>query len=413
MEKLQPILNKLKGALDHLEKIVLGVVLLAVAVTSVLKLLSARGELDAVNKAAGVITFGGQMRQPEDIDKFAKLVLTSREDPPAINLDGTNHLVFNAAKWSRIINNGVTNVFRDSQELPLGISALRVTEIREVRLLITPKIQFNRSPAQLGENNMRYRFEAIDEYPSMFVSLHEYMAYWRKSPNWRSYAEYNTPRMQSFMPQKRPFPPNTKALSPNLQPHALRKLSALHLFNDGLVRQHPDWFVGFRFTAATKASKIEDVICTLDIIHGLPGGGLVTNKNRVAKHNQPISFIRGYEADLFFQTKFTAQPMEWKDCRVGRLFSVDGEVFRILKVTPDLVQLISDQGFGGNGKIHDKPFRRPGSIQVRPGLNIPVPGGLNIPVPGGGTNAAPTNAVPARSPVTNPPVANPSVVGGQ
>jgi hypothetical protein len=405
MEKLQPILNKLKGVMDHLEKVILGVVLLAVAVTSVHKLLSARGELDAVNKTAGDITFGGQMHQPEYVDRFAKLVLTSREDPPAINLDGTNHLVFNAAKWSRIINNGVTNVFRDSPDLPLGISALRVTDIREVRLIITPKIQFNRSPAKLGENNMRYRFEAIDEYPSVFMSLPVFMQYWRRDPNWRSYANYNTPRMQSFMPQISPRAPNAKALSPNLQPQALRKLSALHLFNDSLVRQHPDWFVGFRFIAATKASKIEDVICTLDIVHGLPGGGMVTNKNRVAKHNQPISFTRGYEADLFFQTKFTAQPMEWKNCRVGRLFSVDGEVFRILKVTPDLVQLISDQEFGGNGKIHDKPFRRPGPIQVRPGLNIPVPGG--------GTNAAPTNAVPARSPVTNPPVANPSVVGGQ
>jgi hypothetical protein len=404
MEKLQPILNKLKGAVDHLEKIILGVVLLAVAVTSVLKLLSARGELDAANKAAGEMTLGGQMRQPEDIDRFAKLVLTSREDPPEINLDGTNHLVFNAAKWNRIINNGVTNMFRDSPDLPLGISALHVTEIREVRLIITPKIQLSRAPGHLGENNMRYRFEAIDEYPSVFMSLPEYMAYWRRDPNWRSYANYNTPRMQSFMPQISPRAPNTKKLSPSLQPQALRDLTVLHLFNDGLIRQHPDWYVAFRFTAATKASKIEDVICTLDIILGLPGGGLVTNKNRVAKHNQPISFTRGYEADLFFQTRFTAQPMEWKDCRVGRRFSVDGEVFRILTVTPDLVQLVSDQGFGGNGKIHDKPFR-PGPIQVRPGLNIPVPGG--------GTNAAPTNAVPARPSVTNPPVANPSVVGGQ
>jgi len=121
---------------------------------------------------------------------------------------------------------------------------------------------------------------------------------------------------------------------------------------------------------------------------------MVTNKNRVAKHNQPISFTRGYEADLFFQTKFTAQPMEWKNCRVGRRFSVDGEVFRIIKVIPDLVQLVSDQGYGGNRQIYDKPFR-PGPVQVRPGLNIPVPGG--------GTNAAPPNAVPVRPPVTNPP----------
>jgi hypothetical protein len=308
-------------------------------------------------------------------------------DPPAINLGGTNHLVFNPAKWNRVVNNGVTNVFRDSPDLPLGISALRVTEIRKVRLLITPKIQFNRAPVKLGENNMRYRFEAIDEYPSVFTSLPEYMAYWRKSPNWQSYANYNTPRMQSFMPQKRPFAANSKALSPNLQPHALRKHIALHLFNDGLVRQHPDWFVGFRFTAATKADRIENVICTLDIVHGLPGGGMVTNKNRVAKHNQPISFTRGYEADLFFQTKFTAQPMEWKNCRVGRRFSIDGEVFRILKVTPDLVQLVSDQGFGGNRQIYDKPFG-PGPVQVRPGLNIPVPGGG-------------TNAVPVRPPVAN------------
>ena len=399
MEKLQPILNKLKGVVDHLEKIILGVVLLAVAVTSVLKLLSARGELDAVNKTAGDLTFGGQMRQPEDIGRFAKLVRTSREDPPAINLDGTNHLVFNAAKWNRVINNEVTNVFRDSPDFPLGISALRVTDIREVRLIITPKIQLNRSPAQLGENNMRYRFEAIDEYPSVFASLPVYMQYWKKNPSWRQFIKYDSLRLRRFMPQTHPRASGVKALSNNLQPLPLRRASFLHLFNAAELQLNPDWYVAFRFTAATKASKIEDVICTLDIIHGLPGGGLVTNKNRVAKHNQPISFTRGYEADLFFQTKFTAQPMEWKKCRVGRLFSIDGEVFRILKVTPDLVQLISDQGFGGNGKIHDKPFR-PGPIQVRPGLNIPVPGGG-------------TNAVPARPPVTNPPVVNPPTVGGQ
>ena len=189
------------------------------------------------------------------------------------------------------------------------------------------------------------------------------------------------------MPQKRPFPPNTKALSPSLQPSTLRNLSFLHLFGNPQIRQRPDWFVGFRFTAASKADRIEDVICTLDIIHGLPGGGLVTNKNRVAKHNQPISFTRGYEADLYFKTKFTAQPIEWKNCRVGRRFSVDGEVFRIIKVTPDLVQLVSDQGYGGNRQIYDKPFR-PGPNQVRPGLNIPVPGGG-------------TNAVPVRPPAAN------------
>jgi len=271
---------------------------------------------------------------------------------------------------------------------------LRVTEIREVRLLVTPKIQLSRAPGQLGENNMRYRFEAIDEYPSVFASLTEYMAYWRRDPNWKSYANYNSPRIQSFMPQKRPFAANSKALSPTLQPDPRRKVTPLHLFPAGSIRQRPDWFVGFHFTAATKASKIEDVICTLDIIYGDPHGGMTTNTARVAKHNQPISFVRCHEADLFFQTKFTAQPMEWKNCRVGRRFSVDGEVFRILEVTRSSVQLVSDQEFGGNRQIYDKPFRA-GPIQVRPGLNIPVPGGG-------------TNAVPARPPVVNPPA-----VGGQ
>jgi len=404
MEKLQPILNKLKGAVDHLEKIILGVVLLAVAVISVLKLLSARGELNAANKAAGEITFSGQMRPPEDISRFATLVTNSLKHPPAINLDGTNHLVFNPAKWNRVVSSLGTNVFRDSPDLPLGISALRVTEIREVRLLITPKIQLSRAPGRLGENNMRYRFEAIDEYPSVFASVPEYMLYWRRDPNWSGYnnPKYDTLRMRSFMPQKRPKA-NTKAMSPTLQPDPRRKVTPLHLFPIAAIRLRPDWFVGFRFTKATKTDKIEDVICTLDIIHGLPGGEIVTNKNRVAKHNQPISFTRGYEADLFFQTRFTAQPMQWKNCRVGRRFSIDGEVFRILKVVPDLVQLVSDQEFGGNRKIYDKPFR-PGPVQVRPGLNIPMPGG---------TNAVPTNAVPARPSVTNPPVINPPAVGGQ
>jgi hypothetical protein len=415
MEKLQPILGKLKGALDHLEKIILGIVLVAVAVISVKMLLGAKGELIDVSKATEITTLGGTLSKPNDISSLSNLVRVSSDDPPSIDLVGDNHSVFNAAKWNKIVTNSivngktvsVTNLVRDSVTRPLGISALRVEGIKEIILKITPKIQFNRSPAKLGDNNMRYTFEAEDEYPSRHMSVPEFMAF-KRGVRHSYYAgrAVDTVRMRSFLPQIRPFG-GKKALSPSLQPQAKSKQHPLHLFKN--LRHPSSWEVGFRFTGASLANpqhppakQIEDVIVTFDIIYGLPSGGYMTNLNKNAKADQPIPITRGYTADLVFKTEFTPRPIRWEGARVGLRLSIDQEVFRVLSITADMVQLVSDRGFGGNGQIFDKQLQGVGPGQpVKPG--IPA-----IPVPGGGTNAPSTNTLPARPAMAIPPTA-----GGQ
>ena len=406
MEKLQPILGKLKGALDHLEKIILGIVLVAVAVISVMMLLGAKGELTDVSKATQITTLGGGETKPEDISSLSNLVRISSDDPPNINLVGDNHTVFNSAKWNKVVTNGVdatgktvsvTNLVRDSVTRPLGISALRVEGIKEIILTITPKIQFNRTPTRLGPNNMRYTFEAEDEYPSRHMSVSQIMVvkYGNRHPYYAGRG-VDTLRMRSFLPQIRPFG-RKKAISPSITPHKNSDVRSLHLF--GGIPHPTSWEVKYRFTDASLATRIEDVVLTLDIIYGLPSGGYMTNLNQKAKANQPIPVTRGYTADLFFQTEFTPKPIRWEGAREGLRLSIDQEVFRVIKITSDMVQLVSDRGYGGNGQIFDKPLQGVGPGQpVKPGL----PG---IPVPGGGANAPPTNTVPARPTVAIPPAA--------
>ncbi len=391
MEKLQPILAKLKGVVDHLEKIILGLVLVAVAVVSVLMLLGAKGEMNEVSKATENTTLGGGQPPEQDFSSLANLVRAASGDPPRINLGGTNHTVFNPIKWNKVVTNGVTNLVRDSVTEPLGVSALRVEKIREIILKVTPKIQYNRSPTQLGENNMRYTFEAEDEYPVRPMTVGEFMAF-RRGVRHAYYSQptVDTPRIRAFLPQIRI---GSKAQSNSLQPSPRADLKPLHLFGDRLPMT--SWYVGFKFKEASRATRIEDVVVKLDILYGLPSGGFITNANQTAKHNQPIAFTRGYEADLVFQTKFTAKPIRWEKAREGLRLSIDQEVFRILKIRADMVQVVSDRGFGGNGQIFDKPWNR-GAKPVQPGMP-------NIPVPGGG----PATNNPARPAVVNPASAPP------
>ena len=281
---------------------------------------------------------------------------------------------------------------------PLGISALQVTRIKPILLTITPKIQYNRAPTQLGENNMRYTFEADDEYPSRHMSVGEFMAF-RRNIRHSYYSQRNidTIRMRSFLPQIRPFQ-RQKAVSRSTQPRTNGDVKPLHLF--GNIRHPLSWEVRYRFTKASRARLIENVVVTFDVIYGLPSGGLVTNLNQTAKANQPVPFTRGHMADLYFKTEFTPEPIVWEGVREGLRLSIDQEVFRVIKITPDLVQLVSDRGYGGNVQIFDKPWAKGGVDPANP----PRPGVPVIPVPGATTNVMPT---------AQPPVVNPPATGGQ
>ena len=101
MEKLKPILDKLKGVLNHLEKVILGLVLIAVATLSVLELLSARKEMKAAEEKEVPVTLrGGDYElDPEVESKFKELIAQASGSPDPLILEGSNHWVFNPRKW--------------------------------------------------------------------------------------------------------------------------------------------------------------------------------------------------------------------------------------------------------------------------------------------------------------------------
>ena len=61
--------------------------------------------------------------------------------------------------------------------------------------------------------------------------------------------------------------------------------------------------------------------------------------------------------------------MELKNFREGRRLMIDGEVFRVFRITSDTVSLVSDPVYGGNGKIFEKKLPQP----VAPAPPVPVP----------------------------------------
>ena len=69
----------------------------------------------------------------------------------------------------------------------------------------------------------------------------------------------------------------------------------------------------------------------------------------------PIS--RGFSADFTYRTKYH-KGIALAGFRVGRHLMIDGEVFRVFKITADTVSLVSDPLYGGNGKIYEKKWVR-------------------------------------------------------
>ena len=136
--------EKLKLLLEHLDKIILGLVLIAVAVLSVLQLLTAKKELGDLAQVDTDISLGGKILEKEDLSGLNKLVERSMQAPDAISLKGTNHLVFNPRRWKEItlMDTGEKVVAIDSISNRLGISALVVESIRPLKTRIIPKAFF-------------------------------------------------------------------------------------------------------------------------------------------------------------------------------------------------------------------------------------------------------------------------------
>ena len=146
-----------------MEKIILGLVLLAVATLSVLKLLAARKDVSAIDGGEEPVILGGSIlalenERPKNLNTLIK---KSKEDPDAISLKGTNHLVFNPRVWKEIpLTNGEPPLLiMDSPDAPLGISALQVSSITNFKALLNAR-------AFIGGGIIRHEFTWLDrEYP--------------------------------------------------------------------------------------------------------------------------------------------------------------------------------------------------------------------------------------------------------
>jgi len=360
------VAEKLTKVLDHLEKIILVIVLVAVAAISVMKFLSVKKDSEELAKVDFEIRLAGKILANEGPTNLVELLKRSKEKPDAISLKGTNHLVFNPRKWKEItlLDTREKIIVIDSPSEPLGISALKVEAIRSLSTRITPR-------AFVGSaNTIRYEFALNDsEFPARDL--------WPRPP------------LNTFI-QTTNFPPEfTSVIKRGWLPNPKKEPQPIHGFTSRqgayYLRQHPEWEIKVGFKAASPAAAadinqalarqdrmVPNVIFDLDIVFGKVGGGYVTNSVRQVSGAE-IKEVRGYEADFSYKTKYTSQPIQLRRFREGRRFVIDGEVFRIISILEDKVMLISDLDFAGNGKIYDK-FLRPKVAPAQPPAAAVVPG---------------------------------------
>ena len=359
--------EKFSKVLDHLDKIILALVLIAVATISVMKVHEAKKESDEVGKVKFDIELGGKILANEGITNLAGLLERSKEKPDAISLKGTNHLVFNPRKWKEItlLDTGEKIVVIDSPLEPLGVSALRVEAIRSLKTRITPKAVVG------GANTIRYEFALNDsEFPARDLWQRPPLNTFIQTTNWP--AQFTSVIKRGWLPNPKKEP----------QPiHGFTSSQAAYY-----LRLHPEWEIKLGFKAFSNPSQADinqalaspdrmmpNVIFDLDIVFGKEGVGYITNSVRQVSGAE-IEEIRGYEADFSFSTKYTPQPIQLRKFRKGRRFVIDGEVFRIISITEDKAMLVSDLVFGGNGKIYDKPLR-PKVAPAQPPAAVVAPGG--------------------------------------
>ena len=254
---------------------------------------------------------------------------------------------------------------RDSIKEPLGVSALQVTRIVPVRLIVTPIARL-----ALGGAKVQYKFEQMDYYPMVFRQLPP------------AYGPIST-----FLPHL----PQAQKIDRRLTREAKRGPVELHWwYNQSRAVQnnirlyHPDWIVKIDFKNATPTPPqfvaeakipqqfVDSVRFDLDIIYQTPGGQVITQPYKNVQSKSPIAIIRAYQADFLFRTKYHAAK-NFNAYREGRHIMMDGEALLIYKITPNEVHLVSDLAFGGNGKSYIKKLGVAAPAAVAGGAGVPVP----------------------------------------
>lgn len=349
--------EKLKLLLEHLDKIILGLVLIAVAVLSVLQLLTAKKELGDLAQVDTDISLGGKILEKEDLSGLNKLVERSMQAPDAISLKGTNHLVFNPRRWKEItlMDTGEKVVAIDSISNRLGISALVVESIRPLKTRIIPK-------AFLGSaNTVRYEF-GLNDSEYLFRDIVPQEPYRTFFGTTNFFAQFTSTVKRGWLPNPKHTP------------------EPIHGFTQQLafLQRHPEWEVSLAFKGASQPTPqdiqaalgnpdrmIPRVIFDLDVVFGQEGGGYVTNSLKQTSGTE-LSFTRGFVADMAYKTQYINQKIAWKGYRKGRRLMIDGEVFLIVRVESQKVLLQADPIYGGNGKIYEKALQQNAALNANP-----------------------------------------------
>ena len=347
-------LDKLKGLLNHLEKIILGLVLVVVATFSVLELINARKDIADLKSLDPQVILGGELLDysKEQPQHLALLLEKAMEKPDAIDLGGSNHLVFNPRVWKEIMltNSPEPLLVMDSPREPLGISALKVAAIRTNTALLKAR-------AFIGAGAVRHEFLLMD-------TNHPVQPYAIQRPN----------PITTFLPQQ-PMPPQMCMYQTTGWLPDTNKVRSLHGFQGQQamwLRYQPDWEFQLLFKAVTQATPaqlaqaqsdpentIRGLIYNIDLIQGLKEGLYPYQTNAVRlMSNEPYEVVRSFEADFSYETKYHKPPLQLRKFREGRRLIIDGEVFRVFRISSDSVSLVSDPTYGGNGKIYDKSLLR-------------------------------------------------------
>ena len=321
-----------------MEKIILGVVLIAVAAISVLKLLEARKAIAGVAEDQRDITLSGSSYESDTnlTSKLNELIVHASGRPVPLVLEGSNHMVFNPRKWKEIVitNGGDLLLVPDSEQDPLGVSALQVTNITPVNLIVVPEARLNP-----GNNKALYQFKVMDYYPMQFNPQYGLLA--------------------TFVPHLSMARPTSKRLTQV----AKRGQVEIHSFSKWppatLNQLHRDWIVKVEFKGASAPvppGNVDNVFFNLDVIYTQPDGITVTNEYPNWRSKSPIGITRARKADFIYKTKYQAVKL-YTGYRVGRHIMMDGEALLIYKITPNEVHLVSDLAFGGNGKLYIKKLK--------------------------------------------------------
>jgi len=266
------------------------------------------------------------------------LVAQASGSPVPLVLEGSNHMVFNPRKWKEIVINTNTDpiMVPDSEKEPLGVSALVVTNITPVSLIVVPEALLS-----LDRTRVLYRFTVTDYYPMQFDTRYGLLA--------------------TFVPHLSMARPASKRLTQV----AKRGPVEIHSFSKWppatLKQLHRDWIVKVKFNGASAPvppGNADNVFFNLDVIYTQPDGITVTNEYPNWRSKSPIGITRARKADFIYKTKYQAVKL-YTGYRVGRHIMMDGEALRVIKITPNEVHLYSDLEFGGNGKLYIKKLIRP------------------------------------------------------